>query len=238
MDVAEAYRFTLALRELATPSACAALFREAVAPLGIDTFACGELDFENRQRTVFYIIDWPDRWREFYVQSGLVERDPVLAAMGRTRQPFTWSDLRERRALSSAGTEAFDLAQAEGWVDGLVVPMSGQGQRVGLVSLVARRQIEPTPRQFLTLVSISLHSHVRTLVAREGFALPPAGLSGREIAAIRLVAKGMTDGRIATALGVANSTAHEFVEKARVKLQVVNRAELVLVASALGLIDF
>ena len=60
--------------------------------------------------------------------------------------------------------------------------------------------------------------------------VPPAGLSEREIAATRLVATGMSDAQIAAELGVARSTAHEFVEKAKRRLKVRNRAELIAVA--------
>lgn len=63
------------------------------------------------------------------------------------------------------------------------------------------------------------------------------GLTDREIACLRLVARGLTDGAIASALGIATSTAHEFVEKAKRRFKTRTRAELVAVAVALGIID-
>jgi len=45
------------------PADCAALFRAAIAPYRFDTFACGEVDPNNRERCVLYIIDWTERWR-------------------------------------------------------------------------------------------------------------------------------------------------------------------------------
>ncbi|MEI9903440.1 MAG: autoinducer binding domain-containing protein [Asticcacaulis sp.] len=194
MTQSDAFLFHLQLRRLATPAACAGLFRAAIAPQGFDTFACGELDLAHRERTAFYIIDWPDSWRDFYIRSGLIERDPLVDALAGATEPFTWSDLRRDNKFSQVGRKAIDLAAAEGWSEGLVVPVPRGRQRVGLVSLVGHGEpVTGDERAFLTLISLSLHSHVRSLVTREGFALPPAGLTPREIECIGLVAQGLSD---------------------------------------------
>jgi len=234
----DAFTFNARLRRLAAPAACADLFRRAIAPFGFDAFACGELDLAVRERSVFYLIDWPDSWQAFYMNSGLIERDPLIDALALRADPFSWTDLRRDRQLSKVGRKALDLAAAEGWVEGLVVPLPRGGQRFGLVSLVGHRAgIGAADRAFLCLISICLHSHVRTLVAREGFPAPPAGLTPREIECIALVARGLSDRAIAGALGIAESTAHEFVEKAKRRLVARSRAEMVAVAVSLGVID-
>ena len=179
-----------------------------------------------------------ESWRRFYMESGLIERDPLINALEHRHLPFTWSDLRTDRKLASAGRRALDLAAAEGWHEGLVVPMPHSGNRVGLVSMAGHKPNLRTPdRAYLTLISLALHTHVRSLVAREGFAAPPAGLTDREIASLRLAARGVTDKGISEALGVAVSTAHEFIEKAKRRLKVRSRAELIAIAAALGIIE-
>ena len=67
--------------------------------------------------------------------------------------------------------------------------------------------------------------------------MPPAGLTRREIACLKLVARGLSDAAVAKQLRVAPSTAHEFVEKAKRRLKVRTRTEMVGVAVALGIID-
>jgi DNA-binding CsgD family transcriptional regulator len=234
----DAYDFNTALREATTPAACARLFLAAVAPFGFDTFASGEIDPANRERCVFYIIEWSDRWRRFYLQSGLVENDPIVdTALGRTA-PFTWDDLRRENKVAQLGTAALELAAAEGYVEGLIVPLPRLGGRVGLVSLAGRKIIHSQPvRAYLTLISICLDNHVRSLVAREGFAVPPMGLTDRELECLRLVARGQADKEIAQTMGVQPSTAHEFVEKAKRRLRAGSRAEMIAVAVSLGMID-
>jgi DNA-binding CsgD family transcriptional regulator len=237
-DLIKAFEFNLNVRRLQYPHECADMFRAAIAPYGFDTFACGELDLRDRDRTVFFLIDWPDSWRRFYASSGLIERDPVVGSLATRRDPFTWSDLRADRSLSKAGHKALDLCAAEGWNEGLVVPFGQVGSRVGLVSLVGRDCVlTHEARAYLCMIAICLQGHVRQLVSKHGFAVPPVGLTDREIACLRLVAQGKPDAEIGQDLGISRTTAHEFVEKAKHRLKVKSRAELVGVAVALGIID-
>ncbi|HTX48580.1 MAG TPA: LuxR family transcriptional regulator [Caulobacteraceae bacterium] len=234
-----AFEFSRTLSRLDATSACADLFREAIAPYGFDTFASGELDLADRERNVFYLIDWPDAWRRFYIASGLIERDPLVHALATHSEPFTWSELRADGSVSAADAKTMDSARAfGGWVEGLVVPVSRSGRKVGLVSLVGRnRGVAPDAKAFLSLISLVLHEHVRGLVSRKGFAAPPAGLTPREIECLTLVAGGKSDREISQALSIAAATAHEHIENAKRKLKADSRAETVAVAVSLGIIE-
>jgi LuxR family quorum-sensing system transcriptional regulator CciR len=194
MATNDAFDFMTRLRRLQDLPACEALFAAVILPYGFDTFASGEVDLVDRARTVFHLIHWPQRWRDFYFSSGLIE--------------------------------------------GLVVPIGRAGNRVGLVSMVGSRgRLDDEAKAFLAVISHGLHAHVGALTARQGFAVPPAGLTDREIEAMRLVAKGRSDTAIAEAMGVAPSTAHEFVEKAKRRLNARSRAELAAIGVAMGIID-
>ncbi len=234
-----AFKFTRALSRLTTTSACADLFRETIAPFGFDTFACGELDLAHRERSAFYLIDWPDAWRRFYIGSGMIERDPIVDALANRSEPFTWSDLRADGSLSPAAANTLNEATSQGgWVEGLVVPVSRSGRKVGLVSLVGRhRGVSSEAVAFLSLISVALHSHVRSLLGHQGFAAPPSGLTPREIECLKFVARGKSDREISQALSIAVSTAHEHVENAKRKLGAGSRSETVAVAVSLGIVE-
>jgi DNA-binding CsgD family transcriptional regulator len=217
--------------------AALAIFRRFVAQFRIDTFTSGEVDSHHRKRAVFHAMEWPERWQKFYFQSGLIDHDPLIEALGQYREPFTWSELRERRGLSIAGTEALAKIAAEGWTDGLVVPLPRAGTHFGLVSLVTlNHTITPGEKAALTAVSVIFHDRMRSLVPVEGFRVPPCGLTPREIECVRLIAQGMSDGRIGEALGISASTAHEHAERARRKLDARNRAELSALACSFGIV--
>lgn len=234
----DAAAFNTQLRQLTTPADCGALFARAILPFGFDTFASGEVDLQDRSRCAFHIINWPERWATFYRTSGLIDNDPVVEALTHRTAAFTWTDLRADRSFSRLGTAALDLARASGWNEGFVVPLPQASGRIGLVSLAGTRDCtDPGERDYLTLISVCLHSHVRTLLGRHGFAISPAGLTPREIDTLRLVARGMSDAAIGRALGIASSTAHEFVEKAKRKMKVRSRAELAALATSLAIVD-
>ena len=213
-------------------------FRRFIKPYHIDTFSSGEVDIAMRRRSVFHAMEWPDRWRQYYLQSGLIENDPVIEALGYMDSAFTWNELRSRRGLNSAGTQALNKIAAEGWVDGLVVPLHRSGTHYGLVSLVTlNHHITAAEKNHLTAVASIFHERLRQIIPREGFRLPPAGLTAREIECIGLIAEGMSDIKAGEALGIRASTVHEHAERAKFKLQARNRAELVALASGFGIIS-
>lgn len=234
----DAYGFHVRLRRLRTLDSSVALFRSAIRAAGLDSFACGELDLAQRARTVYYVIDWPDKWRRFYMESGLVQRDPVVESLAYRQEAFTWSNLRRDRRLGKVGREGLALVATFGWSEGLVVPIPSIGRRVGLVSLVGGVK-EPSAevRGYLTLISLMFYYHIRLMVTHQGFATAPIGLTEREIDCVRLAAQGLSDKAIAARLGIATSTTHEYIEKAKRRLLTRTRTHMVAVAVALGIID-
>jgi LuxR family quorum sensing-dependent transcriptional regulator len=220
------------------PKACSQIFKKAVATFQVDTFACGEVDLEVRERTVLYVIGWPESWRKFYMSSGLMQRDPLLDELPRRQTAFTWSELRLDRKLSVLGSEALQLIAQNGWTEGLAVPIPHGKHRCGLVSLACRRgPFSVEEKSLLTMLSLCFHNRLRNLASVHGFAMPPVGLSKREIECLKLIARGATDRSVAKELGVSLSTAHEFFEKAKKKLKVSTRAEAVAIAVALGIVS-
>lgn len=63
----------------------------------------------------------------------------------------------------------------------------------------------------------------------------PAGLTGREVEILRLVALGYSNRQIADELGIAHKTTRNHVEHVYTKLDVHNRTQAGLVAIDLGL---
>jgi DNA-binding CsgD family transcriptional regulator len=220
-------------------SSAAALdcFRQFILQHHIDTFSSGEIDLVNRKRNVFHAMEWPDRWKNYYFQSGMLEHDPVVGALEQADGAFTWAELRKRRGLSIAGTEALVKIASEGWTDGLVVPLHRSGSHYGLISLVVNEHIlDKQQKTDLTAVSLIFQDRMRYLVPRDGFRLPPAGLTPREIECVGLIARGLSDIRAGEALGISGLTVHEHAERAKRKLDARNRAELVALAKAFAII--
>ena len=234
----EAAQFNLHLRRCETIAACTVLFRDAVAPYQFDTFACGELDLARKERHAFFVIDWPEAWRRFYLGNGIMERDPVVSALPRYRHPFTWSDLATDSKLSHDARNVIALARSHGWTEGLAIPIPrGTQDRFGLVSLAGNGPpLDAESRAVLSLMGICFFDYVRSLVPRCGFAAPPAGLTEREMQCVRLVAQGQSDRAMAATLGISQPTAHEHIESAKRKLKAATRAEMIGVAASLAIV--
>jgi DNA-binding CsgD family transcriptional regulator len=177
------------------PQTCSRIYRKALAAFDVDSFAVGEVDLSALERTVFYAIGWPDSWRKFYVEAGLVHRDPVVEGLRHRPAPFTWSELRKDRKAFS-GTE----------------------------------------KSLLTMLSLCFHERLRNLAPKHGFAIPPLGLTKREIDCLRSIARGATDRVVGKKLGISPSTAHEHFETAKKKLKASTRAEAIALAVSLAIV--
>lgn len=212
-------------------------FRAALTPLNIDTFSAGDVDTAHRNRAVFSVVDWPESWTKFYFSSGIIDRDPLVENLSLYGgRPFTWAELRGDRRLAQLGTEALDMAAAAGWRDGLVVPIKRGSTQYGIVSIVARDIIPRAHRDLMVPICLAFYVAIGPLARQDGFAMPPAGLSPREIEALKLVVRGQSDRQIAEALGISIATAHEHVERAKRRLDTHTRAELAAVAVSLGIV--
>ncbi len=220
-----------------SPQQCLELFREAVAPFGVTAFACGHVDLAVRERNVFYLIDWPESWRKFYLRSGLLQRDPLLDELGRRQTPFTFSELRAERKLPPLGTEALRLSAELGWTEGLAAPIPQSGRHCGLVSLIGPRGVfTDDEKRRLAYLSVGLYTRARALAPAHGCAVAPAGLTKREIECLGLTARGFTDGAIGKQLALSSETVREHVEKARKKLKTSSRVAAVAIGVAIGII--
>jgi LuxR family transcriptional regulator, quorum-sensing system regulator BjaR1 len=214
------------------PQSGSRIYRKALATFDVDSFAVGEVDLSELERTVFYAIGWPDSFRKFYVEAGLVHRDPVVDALKHWHTPFTWSELRKDRKLSILGTEALQVLYDHGWTEGLGVPIPRGNLRFGLIGLACRRKaFTAIEKSLLTMLSLCFHERLRNLAPKHGFALPPLGLTKREIDCLRLIARGASDRVVGTKLGISQSTAHEHFETAKKKLKASTRAEAIVAVS-------
>jgi LuxR family quorum sensing-dependent transcriptional regulator len=230
-------RTSAAISAAPDPKACSRIFQKAIAAFAINTFACGEVDLRALERTVFYAICWPDAWRKFYLGTGLIQRDPLVDALKRRHVPFTWSEVRRDGNWPKVGTKGSQLLVEHGWTEGLAVPIPRGDQRFGLVSLLCSRgAFSADEKSQLAMLSYFFHERMRYLAPIYGFALPPAGLTKREIETLRLIARGASDRDVGGKLGISPSTAHEHFEKAKRKLKVSTRAEAVAIAVSLGIV--
>ena len=235
MDIAG---FFERLQRCKTVRDSADLFRDTIAPLGFVAFACGEIDIEQRSRNVLFMAEWPPEWLRYYRSSGFIEKDPILGALRIYREPFTFGDIIRDRRFSKLDRESMRAAAENGWARGFAAPFPRGGSHLGLVTMLGRSgEMDDALRAPLAVISHLLLSHARRVAAFEDFAMPPMGLSRRQIEALRLVCMGCSDSEIAAALKIAKPTAHAHVEQARRRLVARNRAHMAALSVGFGLVE-
>lgn len=131
-EAEEALRFYAELQDRTSVAACAELFRDVVARFGIEAFACGEIDLEDRDRNVMFIAEWPKAWLRYYMRSGFIRRDPVVNAVTLYRKPFTFGDIVRDTRFSSLEREADGDRLRRVWV-----------RRLSQGSAKGRRRLSP-----------------------------------------------------------------------------------------------
>ena len=77
---------------------------------------------------------------------------------------------------------------------------------------------------------------MRNFAPKHGFALPPVGLTNREIECLKLIARGDTDREVSRTLGISTLTVHEYVENAKRKLKASTRTEAIAIAVSLAIV--
>lgn len=225
-----------AISSARTTRQCNEMFALAMQRFAADAFASGEVDVKNRDRAIFYSMEWSEVWRKFYLETYL-HRDPMLHLLEVADEPFTWGEWKESKRLTGEEREAFMLVGKHGWVDGFILPIRRNGSHVALVSLVCKQPLDPSAdKAFLTHASFCYLERIRGIIAPNEFPVAPLGLTPRELESLTLVARGHSDRQIAQKLGVTIDTAHEHVQRAMTRLSVTSRSEAVALAVSFGAI--
>jgi LuxR family quorum sensing-dependent transcriptional regulator len=216
-------------------------------PFGMDVVAIGELPSEGNSRIKpFFHSTWPKSWYDTYMREGIAAADALLPRARHTALPFSWSEMDDelnRFGESRKNLRVLDLCRDYGWTDGLAVPIHGPDDYHGLVSYAgAPKSLGDGERAVLHLLAIYAHDRLLALhesdpEGRRVLAAEAAGLTARELAALRLLATGLTDRETAERLGVAERTGLHYVQSARRKLGCRTRAQLMAEALRLGLLN-
>jgi DNA-binding CsgD family transcriptional regulator len=223
-----------------TPADAGHLFFAAVESTSVIGFGARAYDASGgsaswmRAPGVFASIP-PKSWAGS-ASGAFVERlDPLPAAARRMRRPaFLWSDASPKSDRRWA--DYWDALREHGIADGTAVHLFAPGGVTSRVTLaLADGRMEARTRKALELASYALLDRMLTLSVPKR-PQRTALLSPRERDCMSYAAQGMTDAQIGEKLGVAESTAHFYVEQSKRKLGVRTRAQAVAQLIAAGVL--
>lgn len=226
----------VALSSCWNAGALTTLFRDELARRGFGHFNCGEVDLADPTRSVFVVTNWPDEFTDFYTREIVGGLDPVVDAMSTRLTPFSWAELRSERK-SPEHVRVIDAMRDFGWTEGLGIPLPRGGSRRGVISLAGDRPaLSPEERSELSVLSTVFYERLRSLTAGQSPSWNAAGLTPRELEALRWVSAGLSDAAIGDRMRIKASTVHYHVERSKRKLRAKTRAQAVAVAVSLGLV--
>ncbi len=176
-------------------------------------------------REYIYYRETPKGWNDVYAQRGFARTNFVTRRSRRHAASFVWSavDLGEDRD-AQANREMWRVLNDFGLRDGLAVPSHGPGY-LGVISLAwPRFEHSEDIRRAIVLACHYVHERMRELTPQPFDAI---ALSPRERDCLAFAAEGKSDWDISQIIGIAESTVHAHVEKAKKRLGVKTRMQAV-----------
>ncbi len=227
------------LSRAAGPDNAVAAFLAALPGWGFDAaVAGGWAGVPGAQVHRFYFNTWPEGWQRLYAEANLFPRDPVVALARRRARPFLLTEEVAAMREDPDAAAVIEMTHAFGWAEVMAVPVHGPAGYQGLVALASLRPValDAPARALIGACAREVHDRCHD-VPRFGARVPPApGLKPRQVAVLRLVARGLTDKEIGRALGLSPATAHYHVEAAKRALGVRSRAEAVAICALDGVL--
>ena len=161
--------------------------------------------------------------------------DAFLHASVRTTKPFLWSHIADILEPRSPQLRHYNDKIA-GLGTGVVVPVFGPLFRNGYFCFHSQDDREISDMDMMVLHSISQTAYLKLLDIMYKTSGRERTLSGRELEAINMIARGKSNPEVATAMSVSVNTINTVLKRIFEKLEVSDRVSAVMRAYALGYI--
>jgi len=209
-------------------------FQTFIEDLGFSNSACLRLpDKGERLWDCVLMNTRPDEWSTEYMANDHYLNDPMALELGRSYNPFAWSDVQHKRKFTKVQSEIMNFTADCGMDSGFVVPIFESNGNVALVSLAGENvEMSEDTRGAASLASIYLHNRLFTLqrmVQEDRVSLTP-----REVECLHWVAAGKSDWQIGQILNISAKTVNYHIENVKRKFGVATRIQAVVAAMRQG----
>jgi DNA-binding CsgD family transcriptional regulator len=203
------------------------LFEELFSGLGFETLSyhLARKSFRSVPATQgARVTGEADLLDSLYGSDQPLDFDPVVSELLDKLEPFHWFESEKSGRISDGQKLVIEKIRADGFVDGIVVPVMTRPGDVA-VFLLSKRGVRFTFSAIeMRKLQLACHSmHLRFEELKNGD--PKQALSTRETDVLRLAARGKSNKEIALALGVSAHTVDTLIRRCFIKLGVSNRIE-------------
>lgn len=183
-------------------------------------------------------VNYPDEWKEHYIEHGLHLIDPALHKARRSIAPVDWRRFERNAQFDRVFNRAHDFGIGD---LGVTIPVRGPYGDIGMLSVTRKCSVAEwdklTRHVMSDLQTVAVHLH--DTVMRSDMlsrALRHPALSSREREILQWTAAGKSQQDIADILSISHRTVEVHLRSAREKLFALTTAQAVGRGIAMGLI--
>ena len=216
-------------------------FEASLRELGFRYFACGShIDPLGPRAAGLLFLNYPSEWLRASSLRGRYRNDPVFRYAEERLVPFFWDEAQFRAALTEQQREMLRDAAGFGICNGYTVPMHPTGVPMASCSVIPdSAPLERGAHQaVMTLAYYMFDAMLSALTVTEYGRTSSMQLSERERQCLELAAQGKDDWSIGSLLRISERTAHNHIERAKRRLGVCTRVQVIVHALSEGQISF
>ena len=216
-------------------------FASSLRELGFRYFSCcSHADPLSARNAALVFQNYPTEWVRCYSESGHYRVDPVFRHAEERLAPFFWRDVDFRCSLTPVQRRILLEAEAYGIADGYTVPIHPPGMQAASCSVIPDRHvIDPSAYQaVLSMACYMFDAMLRRAGRMECSVVRSLQLSERERQCLQLAAQGKDDWSIGSLLRISERTAHNHIERAKRRLGVCTRVQVIVHALSAGQLSF
>jgi DNA-binding CsgD family transcriptional regulator len=217
------------------------VFEKSLQELGIRYFACcSHVDPLAARSAAVVFQNYPQDWVRSFSESGRYRIDPVFRYADERMLPFSWDDAEFRASLTSVQREILVEAEAAGIGHGYTVPIHPPGAQMASCSVVPDVGVidRSACQAVFTMACFMFEAMLRGSPREECSGARAMQLSERERQCLELAAQGKDDWSIGSLLRISERTAHNHIERAKRRLGVCTRVQVIVQALNDGQISF
>jgi DNA-binding CsgD family transcriptional regulator len=216
-------------------------FEKSLGELGFRYFACcSHIDPLGPRAAALVFLNYPAAWVREFSAGGRYRSDPVFRHAEERLTPFFWDEPEFRAALTPEQRELLRETEAHGICHGYTVPIHPPGAHMASCSVIPGPvPIEPGAYQaVMTLACFMFDAMLSAATLEECSRTYSMQLSERERQCLELAAQGKDDWSIGSLLRISERTAHNHIERAKRRLGVCTRVQVIVHALNEGQISF
>jgi DNA-binding CsgD family transcriptional regulator len=216
-------------------------FQWGLRELGVRYFACcphgDPLDPPN---PALVFQTYPADWVRSFSESGLHRIDPVFRYAAERALPFRWDDPEFRATLTPVQRGILLEAERHGIAHGCTIPIHAPREHVASCSVVPESNVMDGERLqvVFTMAHYLYEAMCRAADSEVRCTAAPTQFSERERQCLELAAQGKDDWTIGSILQISERTAHNHLERAKKRLGVGTRVQVIVHALRHGQLSY